>query len=158
MHSSIQRDGHDKYRDSKFTKTGNWGPTCPKSHGKKRRVKATKGVGKLRGNLSSITWSKTQTQQMRELRSKGWVICWGSPSTRGVHMGLEPRPPLIVPGSPPPIFQSLPLHCSNMLSLLAGKESNSMCWLKMKGKGTAMFYPVILHSCINLQKPYWLNK
>ena len=25
----------------------------------------------LRGNLSAITWSKTQIQQMRELRSKG---------------------------------------------------------------------------------------
>jgi len=125
----------------------------------------------LRPNMSKMTWKEKKSwegisQQLPGPKPrlntwgnwglKEWVICWASLSTWGIHMGLEPRPLLTAPGSPPPIFQSLPLHCSNMLSLLAGKKSNSVCWLKMKGKGTAMFYPVILHSCINLQKPYWL--
>lgn len=125
---------------------------------RKEELKPPKKLGSWEGISLQLPGPKPRLNRWGSWGLKGWVICWGSPSTRGVHMGLEPRPPLIVPGSPPPISQSLPLHCSNMLSLLAGKEINSMCWLKMKGKGTAMFYPVILHSCINLQKPYWLNK
>lgn len=62
MHSSIQRDGHDKYHDSKFTKKAIEAQHVQNDMERKEE---------LRGNLSAITWSKTQTQHMRELRSKG---------------------------------------------------------------------------------------
>lgn len=147
MHSSIQRDGHDKCHDSKFTKKAIEAQHVQNRMERKEELKPPKELGSWEGISQQVPGPKPRLNRWGNWGLKGWVICWGYPSTRGAHMGLEPRPLLTAPGSPSPVFQSLPLHCSNMLSLLAGKKkSNSMCWLKMKGKGTAMFY---------LQKPYW---
>lgn len=118
----------------------------------------------LRPNMSRVTWkSQKELKPLKELGSwegsqqlpgpkpilnrwkkwglKGWMICWGFPSAWWVHMGLELRPLPAAPGFPLPIFLFLPLRCPNMPALLAGKKSNSMCWLKMKGKSDCHVLP-----------------
>lgn len=149
---SIQRDNRDKYHDSRFTDEATETQhflSCMKSQRKGSDDQRSWKVGKDFSN--DLVWNPYSTDG--RWRSKVQWIGWGSTGGLWVHMGLEPSPLLAAPGFSLPIFHFLPMHCLNMLASLAGKDAIQCVGWRWRGKGTAMFYPVILYDCVKLQKP-----
>lgn len=91
-----------------------------------------------------------------ETESEVWGICGGLPSESRVLWNWNSGPLLEAPVFSLPIFQFLLMHCPNMPALLAGKGAVQRAGWRWRGKGTAMFYPVILYNCVKLQKPFCL--
>lgn len=119
------------------------------------RARTTRGVGKW-GGTSAMTWFKTHTQQMGDWGLKGERFAEAPLVGRGFIWNWNPGPLLAAPGFSLPIFQFLPMHCPNMPVSLAGNRAIQCAGWRWRGKGTAMFYPVILYNCVKLQKPFWL--